>query len=147
MKNAAYLPIGTLEENTIKLITKGDVLQLCTGEKITFTEMKRVKFHGVMNGRGTIVPVWRNHLKTQPFVKAIVGRDESVITVSANLQQFTAGELFSLEGHKETFMYKERDLNTGKIRAIDVATKRSWRIDPSFTFVKIDIEELKKKLV
>ena len=146
MKEAAYLPIGTLEGHERKLVTKGDVLQLCTGEKITFTEMKRVKFHGIMEGRETIVPIWRNRMKTQPFVKAIVGRDDSVITVSADVQAFTPGELFSLEGHKETFMYKERDLNSGKIRAIDVATKKSWRIDPSFTFVKINIEELKKEL-
>ena len=146
MKTSAHIPIGTLEENDFKLVNKGDVLQLCTGEKVTFTEMKRVKFHGIMNGRGTIVPIWRNHLKTQPFVTEVVGRDESVITVSADLKGFTPGELFSLEGQKETFMYKERDLDTGKIKAIDVATKRVWKIDANFTFVKIDLEDVKNEL-
>ena len=147
MREATYLPVGTLEGYESKLVTKGDVLQLCTGEKITFTEMKRVKFHGLMEGRGTVVPIWRNHMKTQPFVKAIVGRDESVIAISADIRAFIPGQLFSLEGNKETFMYKERDLSSGKIRAIDVATKKVWRIDNNFKFLKIDIEELKEELL
>jgi len=148
MKTSAYLPVGTAEDQEMKVITKGDVVQLCTGEKVTFTEMKRVKFHGIMNGGGIQCPIYRNKGTFQPYITAIVGRDESVMTVSAEVESFTAGELFSLEGHKETFMYKGKEIKRGKeiLKAVDVATGKGWNIGTTgFTYVKIDLEELKNK--
>jgi len=150
MKDRTYLPVGTPGNFKMTLINKGDILQLATGEKITFTEMKRVKFWGKIGNQSnfTIVPVWRDRSQTTPFATAVVGRDESVITVSADIQSFTPGELFSLEGHKETFMYAGKKYKKGKevVAAIDVATGRNWSIDLSFTYVKIDLEKIKTKI-
>ena len=149
MKTSAYLPVGTAGNYETKRINKGDVLLLATGEKVTFTEMKRVKFHAIMNGGGIQVPTWRNRHNETPYIKEVVGRDESVMTVSADIQAFTAGELFALEGHKETFMFDTLDYKRGKeiIKAIDIATGKPWSIGTQgFTYVKIDIEELKSKL-
>jgi len=41
-KTVAYLPVGTAKKQFEKLVSKGDILELCTGELVTFTEMKRV---------------------------------------------------------------------------------------------------------
>ena len=150
MKDKAYLPVGTKDNYDMKLVKKGDVLQLCTGEKITFTEMKRVKFWGKIGNQEnfTVVPIWRDRSHTTPFAVEICGRDETVITKSADIQSFTPNELFSLEGHKETFMYKgTAEKRGGKkvIKAIDVATGRGFDIGTGFTLVKIDLGELEDK--
>jgi len=151
MKDKAFLPVGTENNHEMKLVKKGDVLLLVDGTKITFTEMKRVKFWGKIGKQEnfTIVPIWRNRSQNKPFVTEILGRDESVITKTADIKGFTPGELFSLEGHKETFMYKGKTFKGSRERvaAIDVASGRGITIDLGFTFIKIDIEELKEKHV
>ena len=149
MAETAWIPVGEKDDYKSVLITKGDVLRLVTGEKITFTDMKRVNFHGKINGRPTRVPIWRNSLKTKPFIaEKLDERDESVITISANIQGFIAGDLFALEGSKETFMYKGQELKRGRqvVKAIDVATGRPWAVDTDMTFIKIDLEERKEKI-
>jgi hypothetical protein len=155
MAERAYLPVGTEDDNKKILIVKGDVLRLVStepgqlGKKITFTEMKRVNFHGKIDGRPTRVPIWRNGSKTKPFIaEKLNERDESVITVSADVLGFTAGDLFALEGSKETFMYKRQEQKGRRqvVKAIDVATGRPWAVDVDNTFIKIDLEERKEKI-
>ena len=152
MKDRTYLPVGTRDNFERKLIQKGDVLLLVDNTKLTFTEMKRVKFWGKVKGneKFTVVPIWTNTLKNTPWVKEVLGRDESVITKSADIHGFTVDELFSLEGHKETFMYKRMGEKKGRPRiiALDVATGRDVSIGTTgFTYVKIDLKELKEKNV
>ena len=55
------LPVGT--SANYQKVSKGDVVELITGEKVTFMEMKRSKWNGLMNGKGIIVPVYRKRTR------------------------------------------------------------------------------------
>ena len=150
MKTQAYLPVGGVITKETKLVKKGDVLELATGEKVVFTEMKQVKFHAIdkITGNVTVVPIYRNKNEGLPFIKAIVGRDESVFTKSASYSNFKHGQLFAIEGHKEAFMFVDNTLKRGKVKiiAMDLATSRRITITPSgFTFVKINVPKIKRE--
>jgi len=148
MKTKAYLPVGTKEIKEDKLISKGDIVLLCTGEKVTFEEMKRTKFHGKLNGKGIVVPIWRDRLQTVPFISKVTGvKDKSVIIKSAPIDKFKFGQLFALEGHKETFMFVENTIkrNKKKTIAIDLATGKEFTIGGGFTVIKINLPKLKKE--
>lgn len=149
MATKAYLPVGTKTSKETVLIAIGDVLQLVTGEQITFTEMKRTKFHGKINGKTIVVPIYRDHAGTTPFITKVVGKDVSVITPTTPITSFIPTDLFKIEGSKETFMFLGTDVKprTGKkiVKAIDVATQRTWNIAADMTMTKINLNEVKAK--
>lgn len=149
MATHAYLPFSTGSE----LVSKGDIIELVTGEKVTFLEMKRTKWLGDLNGRRIIIPVYR--IKPTgltdsglPFAKAIVGRNEAVVTVSFKPNKLKFGDIFYLEGHKETFIFISNANKRGKsyIEARDLASSRNFTIDPSMTIVKVDLKKIKEEI-
>lgn len=149
MKTKAFLPIGTEKSNETKLVQRGDVLKLITGEEITFVEMRRTKFVGIFNGKNIIVPIYRDRLGLKPYVLSKLNKvDKSVIVKSANVDKFKKGDLFSLEGYKETFMYiGKSSKGKNKISALDLSTGKTFTISEGFTFKKIDINKIKKELI
>lgn len=147
MKTAAYLPVGTPGNVTHKKIEKGDIVKLVTGELVTFTEMKRVRFIGKVNGKGISVPIFRDRFHTVPFVSEVTGKKDK--TIFENRVRPTAlkyGTLFALEGHKETFMYVGEEVKRGnkKMVAIDLATARRFTIGSGFNLVKVNVPKIKK---
>jgi len=142
------LPVGT--SANYQKVSKGDVVELITGEKVTFMEMKRSKWNGLMNGKGIIVPVYRNRTTLQPFIKAVIGRDESVIKPAANISKIKPGQLFYLEGHKETFMFISTDVKRGGkkiVKGYDLASGKTYNIDAMMKLIPVDVNKLKKELV
>lgn len=149
MKSVAFFPVGPVGKIEYKTVSKGDVIELVTGEKVTFNEMKRSKWNGFLNGRGIIVPIYRDRMGTIPYAKAIVGRDESVMVKSTPVNKFNFGDLFYLEGHKETFMYagtKEKRGGRPVVYGKDLATGRMFNIAIGMTMVKIDLNQTKREL-
>jgi len=148
MKTKALLPVG--EKSNYQMVERGDIIELITGEKVTFVEMKRTKWFGQFNGKGIVVPIYRNRITMVPYAKAIIGKDKSVITVGAKLSTMKLGQLFSLEGHKETFMFIKTETKRGGkpiIKGRDLATGKTYNIDAAFKLIKIDINKLKKELI
>jgi hypothetical protein len=148
MKIKALLPVGT--SANYEMVTKGDILELVTGEKVTFVEMKRTKWFGQLNGKGIVVPVYRNRQALLPYIKAIVGKDKSVIVPATKPTAFKIGDLFFIEGHKETFMYKGQENKRGGklvLKGRDLATGKNYNIDAMMKVVKIDLNKIKKELV
>lgn len=140
------LPVGS----DYKTVEKGDIIELVTGEKVTFMEMKRTKWIGRFNGKGIGVPVYRDRNMTEPFAKAIVGKDKSVITTGAKLSAMKVGQLFAIEGHKETFMFVRTETKRGGkpiIKGYDLATSKMYNIDASFKLIKVDVNKLKRELI
>ena len=59
MSTQTYLPIGKTAKDVKRiLVSKGDILQLVTGEQVTFESMRRTKFTCLYNGKGLVVPVF-----------------------------------------------------------------------------------------
>ena len=134
----------------VKEVTKGDIIELVTGEKITFVEMKRTKWSGQLNGKGVLVPLYRSKFMAtmeNSYAKALVGKDDSVITKSFDSKKLKFGDLFYIEGHKEAFMYISEKEKKGKVFvwARDLASKRTFTIEPAMTIVKIDLNQLKEE--
>jgi hypothetical protein len=147
MKTSAYLPVGTQENNKTVLINKGDVVKLCTGELVTFTEMKRVKFVGKLDGRGIQVPVYRNKYDNTPYILEVTGKkDKKVLEARVKPTGLKYGNLFALEGHKETFMFVGTEVKRGKNKlvAIDLATGKQFGIGEGFDFVKVNVPKIKR---
>ena len=147
MKTQAWVPVGTSTNQEDVLISKGDVVQLVTGELVTFTEMKRVRFIGKINGKGISVPLYRNKYDTTPYILKVTGKkDNTVITKSTPVNKLKYGQLFALEGHKETFMFVGTELKRGteKIVGIDLASGKRFTIGTGFTIVKINIPKVKR---
>lgn len=147
MKTSAWIPTGTKGNVKSWMINKGDVVKLVTGELVTFTEMKRVRFVGKLNGKGISVPIYRDRAGTTPYVIEVTGsKDKSVIVKSAPLDKFTFGQLFALEGHKETFLFVENIIKRGnkKTIAIDLATNKRFTLGEGFTIVKINVPKVKR---
>jgi len=148
MATSAFIPVGTVGNVTRKRVDKGDVVRLVTGELVTFTEMKRVRFVGKMNGKGISVPLYRDHFKTTPYVVELTGqKDKEVLANRVKPTGLKSGQLFALEGHKETFMYVGNEIKRGnrKMVAIDLATGKRFTIGDGFDFVKVDIPKIKKQ--
>jgi len=150
MRSGALLPIGEKGKAKYEMIKKGDIVKLVTGEEIVFMEMKRTKWNGKLNGRGIIVPLYRDRAATEPFIKAIIGRDESVLVKATNPTKLKLGDIFFLEGHKETFMYFGNKTKRGGrpiVMGRDLASGKNYNIDAEMTMVKIDLNKIKKELV
>lgn len=148
MRTSAMLPVG--EKSNYVIVNKGDIIELVTGEKITFVEMARTKWHGLMNGKGIVVPVYRNKREMIPFAKAVIGKDTTVIVPATKITAFKLGDLFFIEGHKETFMYKGQENKKGGklvLKGRDLATSKIYNIDAQMTVVKINLNKIKKELV
>ena len=146
MKTYAALPVGNNKKDTKMLsITRGDILELVTGEKAVFMEMKRTKWVGRIGDRTWNIPIYRNKYSLEPYAIARIGKDDSVMSVGAKPTSMKAGTLFSIEGHKETFMYVGLEKKGQKmaIVGIDVATGKRYRIDPSFKFFPINLNAIK----
>jgi hypothetical protein len=151
MIDRAYLPVGDKGIYGYKDLKKGDVVKLITGEEVVFLEMRRVKWTGRYNGRGLNVPIWRDRAQTEPFITAIIGRDESVIVKPINPSKLKIGDIFFIEGHKETFMFYGDKITprTGQkyIMGRDLATGKKYSIEAAMKLVKVDLNELKKELI
>lgn len=148
MKTTGWLPVGTKENIKNVIVSKGDVVQLCTGELVTFMEMKRVRFIAQMNGKRVSVPIYRNKFNNVPYIAKVTDKkDNSVIVKSAPLDKFKFGQLFALEGHKETFLFVENIIKRGakKTIAIDLASNKRFTLGEGFTIVKINIPKVKKE--
>jgi len=150
MKTSAFLPIGKVGSVKTELIEKGDVLVLETGETVSFLEMKQkffiAKDHNT--GKNFRIPKWRIP-NTLPFISEKVGRkDKTVLTKSAKPSNLKYGEMFALEGKKETFMFLENTSKRGGkpiMKAIDLATGRTFNIGEGFTIVKINVAKIKRE--
>jgi len=147
MALSARLPVGT--STNYVTINKGDVLELITGETVTFLEMKRVKFYAKWENRFINVPIFRDRLQKTPYIKTVIGKDESVIVKGVNPMKLKVGDIFSLEGHKETFMFMSYTTSKGKsnVRGKDLASRKTYNIDVNMKMIKIDLNLLKKELV
>lgn len=141
MATKTWLPFV---DGTSKLVKKGDIIEIVSGEKITFLEIKRTKWIGRLDGKGIRVPVYRDTLETRPFATAITGFDASVLAAAVKMNDLSRGDLFSIEGKKEVYMFKDAIGN--QIHATCIASGKKWRIDPSFTLIKIDIDKIKSTL-
>jgi hypothetical protein len=149
MKTSAWLPVGTKENHKDVLVSKGDILELVDGDRVTFTEMKRVRFVGQMTatGKGISVPIYRNNHTFTPYVVKVTGeKDKKVTENQVKPTGLKYGNLFALEGHKETFMFVGTELKRGtkKLVGIDLATSRRFTISPTFTLVKVNVPKIKK---
>ena len=150
MKTRAYLPVGTSGNVKNVIVNKGDVLELCTGEKVTFTEMKRVRFVGKFTetGKGVYFPIYRNKYDSTPYVVKVTGeKDKKVLANRVKPTGLKYGNLFALEGHKETFMFVGKEIKRGKEKlvGIDLATSRRFTIDVGMTLVKVNVPKVKKE--
>lgn len=147
MSTQAFLPF---QDKGTDLVTKGDIIELVTGEELIFIEMKRTKWIGqTKDGKKRFnVPIYRDKIRQKPYAKTKKGRDESVITKSVDINKFKPGNLFSIESAKESFMFKNIEDKRGKISviAIDIATGNQWKLGAECTFKRININELKNKL-
>lgn len=152
--STGFLPIGTKGKITRITIKTGDILLLADGSKVIFNELKRTKWNGqtydqLGTNRRTIVPVWRDRMQTVPFIREIVGFEPKIIKVvkTTPATKFKFGELFSIDGHKETFMYVGLTTKRGGkeiVRGIDMATKRTFNIEASMKLIKFSINDIKK---
>jgi len=146
MGNQAYLPFSNGES---KLVKRGDIIKISSGEQITFVEMKRTKWIGKMDGKTYNVPVWRDKTQRTPYAMEIVGKDESVIVKSFDPLKLNLGQLFTTENSKETFMFK--GIKTGprktKVTGIDIGSGNNWNFDLSCTFIPVNVSKMKKELL
>ena len=128
-----------------QMVSTGDILELVTGEKVSFIEMKRTKWYGKLNGKGIIVPIFRDN--ETPYVKAIVGKDDSVIVNAVNPVEFKFGDLFYCDGHKETLMYISNRIKGKKrmVYARDLASAMMFNIGMDMKMIKIDLDKVKKE--
>lgn len=146
MKTYASLPVGKSKNDAKMLsVSRGDILELVTGEKAIFMEMKRTKWVGRIGDRTWNIPIYRNKYSLEPYAIARIGKDDSVMSVGAKPTSMKAGTLFSIEGHKEAFMYVGLEKKGQKmaIVGIDIATGKRYRIDPSFKFFPVDLNAIK----
>jgi len=148
MKTSAFIPVGPVGNVTTKRVNKGDVVKLVTGELVTFTEMKRVRFIGKLDGKGISIPLYRDRMQTKPYVVEVTGqKDKEVLANRVKPTGLKYGNLFALEGHKETFMYVGSTLKRGekKLVGIDLATGRRFTIGTGFVLVKVNIPKIKRE--
>jgi len=140
MATKAYLEFSN---GKTEIVTKGDVIELIDGHKMTFIEMKRTKWIGSdETGKKYNVPVYKDRNMTMPYAKSIIGKNENVI-IKNQLNTLKNGDLFAIENAKQSFMFKEK---TTKVIAIDLATGTTWRIGLECNFTKIDLNKLKEKV-
>lgn len=148
MKTQAMLPVGVKGKKEIKTIKAGDILELLTGEKVTFIEMKRTKFIGKINGKTFNVPVYHDRQNTIPYIVKIVGTDKTAIVKKTPISKLKVNDLFSLEGSKETFMYigTERKRTKTVVKGLDVASGKVYSIAMDMNFIKIDLNKVKREV-
>ena len=151
METSAFLPVGTAGIKSTEMIKKGDILELADGMKVAFLEMKRTKFLGKDQASGQTyqIPIWRDKYQTTPFIKSQTGKvDKSVTANQVKKTNLKYGELFSLEGKKETFMFVENTTKRGGrpvIKAINLADGKNFSIGEGFTLVKVNLTKIKKE--
>lgn len=146
MKTSAFLPVGTKTKKETILVKVGDVLQLVTGEKLTFVEMKRTKFHAKLGSKTIVVPIWRDRSNTTPFITEVTGKDTSVIVKKTPVNKFKVTDLFSLNGSKETFMFLGTKIKRGGkkvVMALDVASGKQFNIAADMEMVKINLTKVR----
>ena len=142
MKTTAIMPVG---DKKMVVVERGDILELVTGEKAIFVEMKRTKWVGCIGDKTWNIPIYRNKYSEEPYAKALIGKDNSVVSVGAKPTSMKLGTLFAIEGHKETFMYAgvERKREKVAIVGIDLASGKRFRIDSGFKFFPVDLNKIK----
>jgi len=145
---SALLPVGTAQIKQYKSISKGDIITLADGSTASFVELKRTKFVAMINRKSYIVPVWRDRLQTMPYITGLTGKKDTTVAVkSVKLTQFKYGDLFFIDGKKETFMFLNiaQSRKGQRVRGIDLSSKKIYTIDPGFTLVKVNLNALKKE--
>lgn len=131
----AFLKVGS----EYKTVTKGDVLELLNGDKFTFIEMRRSKWVGKSHKDG------KQYL-VHGIIKSLAGRDESVNEGNVAASKLKRGDLFAIDGKKETFMFQRVD-PSGKIKAVNIADLGNWTIDSNFKLKMVDVKKIKEALV
>lgn len=143
----AYLPVG---DKGLTLLKKGDIIEVITGEQFTFMEAKRTRWVGKGKNDGKMynVPIYATRGSNKPYMTKVVGKDKVIEAAKTNFTKFKTGNLFALEGSKETFMFigVERKRTKTVVKGKDLATGRIFNIDTSYTFNKVDINKMKKEL-
>jgi hypothetical protein len=151
MRTSAMLPMGVNGKVNTEMVSKGDILELADGMKVAFIEMKRVKFIGKdqASGKNYQIPIWRDRFQTTPFVAKNTGKkDKALFANVVKKTNLKYGDLFSLDGKKETFMFLE---NTTKrdgrpaMKAINLASSDTYTIGEGFTLKKINLAKIKKE--
>jgi hypothetical protein len=151
MKTTGFLPVGIKENNQHLVIERGEIVKLVTGDNAIFLEQKRTKWVGIINGKPMNIPVYRDRFGSIPFIVEKTGeKDKSVIIKSINPCKFKVGDLFFLDGHKETFMFINDTAKKGGkpiIVGLDLASGRKFNIDINMKMIKIDLNKIKKDIV
>lgn len=151
MKTSVFIPMGTRENTKTQMVNKGDILELVDGSLMAFIEVKRVKFIAKCQktGKNFQVPIWRDRMQTTPFIVKNTGKqDKSLFKNEVKKTNLKYGDLFSLEGKKETFMFVESTTKRGGrpiMKAIDLATNRTFTIGEGFTLVKVNLAKIKRE--
>lgn len=151
MKTTAMLPIGPKGNFKTQMVNKGDILELADGSKMAFMEMKRVKFLAKCQttGKNFQVPIFRDRFQTEPYTVKKTGKvDKSLFENRVKKTNLKYGDLFSLEGKKETFMFLENTTKRGGkpiMKAIDLASGRTFSIGEGFDMVKVNLAKMKKE--
>jgi len=144
----AYLPVG---DKGLTLLKKGDIVEVITGEQFTFMEAKRTRWvgKGKKDGKSYSVPVYATRGSSKPYITKIVGKDKVVEAAKTDYKKFKVGQLFALEGHKETFMFMkvERRRTKTVVKGKDLASGKIFNIETQFTFTKVDVNKMKKELI
>lgn len=130
------------EKTSIWEAKKGDVIITKDGKKFTFIKFGRTKFVG----RKSDGSQWR--IPVQAFNKFTGEFDESVLEKKTDINDLKKGQLFTLikgngELVKETYMFIEQTMNA--VIGINLASGKESRIDKSFGFKVLDLEEIKKQ--
>lgn len=151
MRTSAMLPMGTNGNVKTQMVSKGDILELADGTQMAFMEMKRVKFIAKCQktGNNYQVPIWRDRFQTTPFVVKNTGKkDKSLFANQVKKTSLKYGDLFSLDGKKETFMFLENTTKRGGqpvMKAINLADGRTFTIGEGFTLTKVNLAKIKRE--
>lgn len=110
MKTSAFLPIGTVGNVKTTLINKGDEIRVEAngGPKLyIFLEMKVKYFIAKDPTTGTRwkFPKWRLTNRMPTIIEKTGKTDKSVFGAVVKKTGLKYGDLFSLDGKKETFMF------------------------------------------
>ena len=142
------LPIG----KEFKMVEKGDILKVMSGQEFAFVEVKRTKWLGKSQEDGKLynIPLYAYRGSNTSYISEMTGKkDKTVAVKSMNLAKLVSCKtLFAIDGHNETFLFLGYEYKRGGkkvIKAYDLSTERIYSLDISFTLKEININKVKKE--
>lgn len=153
MSTSAYLPVGTVGNVKTTLINKGDEIMVDGngGPKLyTFIEMKVKYFLAKEKSTGVTwkIPKWRLTDRMPAIIKKTGKTDKSVFGSIVKKNGLKYGDLFALDGKKETFMFLENTTKrTGKsvMKAINLSDNTTFTIGEGFVLKKVNLAKIKRE--